>query len=191
MKIKNFAYALAFVLIVPPGLVNYGVKNWPLSSVGDEGDWIGFWSSYLGTIVSVIIAVVVFKKQIETEDKRRAVDFEIKLIEHDKSRSAEFVSLSKTIRNSLKIKNAQGSLNDAMHFSNQLTKISSSTKMKDISNTLFSDIYKIYRKYEELPSDTALEMIDYNDLQFKIRNFEDGIENLSLLNGINTPIYHK
>lgn len=186
MSPKNFMYLFVLLIIVPPSLVNYGVRHWPLDSAGEAGDWIGFWGSYLGSISSVCVAIIVFKRQIEIESRRRAMDLEIRFIEEDKSRSAEFVALSSSIRGSIQLSDPKGSLMNAMHFANQALRMSSSRKMKKASDKLFSAIFIAYRKYEELPAGTALEIIDYNDLQFKFRFFEDEIAGLTLHSGLET-----
>ncbi len=65
---------IVFLIIVLPLLVGIGVKVIDyipfLNKIpGDNGDWIGFWASYLGTIVAILVAVWVAKHESKSNKK--------------------------------------------------------------------------------------------------------------------------
>lgn len=65
---------IVFLIIVLPLLVGIGVKIIDyipfLNKIpGDNGDWIGFWASYLGTIVAILVAVWVAKHESKSNKK--------------------------------------------------------------------------------------------------------------------------
>lgn len=63
-----------FFILLSPILIAFGGRLIPFSDKipGDDGDWIGFWASYLGTIVAILIAAWVAK--YESDVNKEEID---------------------------------------------------------------------------------------------------------------------
>lgn len=78
MKIssRGFTLALILVLICTPIFVNFiCLTHTPFPIVGDGKIWLGFWGAYLGGIVTVLSAILIFYLNIDKESRQK--DYEI------------------------------------------------------------------------------------------------------------------
>lgn len=83
--VKNNWFSLIAVLVLLPLIVGLGIKYIDyipfLNEIpGDNGDWLGFWSGYLGSIVGIGGAYYVMRHQLEIENKKESKDKEPLLV---------------------------------------------------------------------------------------------------------------
>ncbi|MFD2117275.1 hypothetical protein ACFSTH_13050 [Paenibacillus yanchengensis] len=70
MLSRNTIIAIISFLVIPV-LINYFLLSWRAPRVnGSEGDWLGFLANYIGLIGAVVIAVIQFTKQRESDIKK-------------------------------------------------------------------------------------------------------------------------
>lgn len=63
-------YSIYVVLLLVPVIINYVILSWRAPGVnGDANAWLGFFSSYIGLIGAVSIAVYQINKQKQREDQ--------------------------------------------------------------------------------------------------------------------------
>ncbi|MHC5551219.1 hypothetical protein [Carnobacterium maltaromaticum] len=88
-KYKYGLLLIIFIFIALPIVIGlFFLNQSPLDNVrGSDGDWIGFWGSYIGSVVSTLVAAGIayfvsneqIKKQSEEDKKLRIEEIKIKL----------------------------------------------------------------------------------------------------------------
>lgn len=84
LAIKNW-FVLIAILVLIPLAVGLGIKFIDYipffnSIPGDNSDWLGFWSGYLGSIIGIGGAYYVMRRQLEIENKKELKDKEPLLV---------------------------------------------------------------------------------------------------------------
>lgn len=143
------------LIIVLPLLIGVGVKiidNIPLLNKipGDNGDWIGFWASYLGTIVAILVAVWVAKH--ESKSNKEEIDHLNKLQEDT------VVTLDKINKNQdLMVKE----LNNLTHVREEISTNEINAQKEFISKKLKIDFFQ---QYYNAVDDFANKTVQYNSV---------------------------
>lgn len=166
---------LGTALLIIPFLVNFGIEHWPFHSAGKVDAWIGFWGSYIGIVSSATITIAIFLNQRKNDILKSEKEIEIHMIDLDKNRGEEFLKICNEIRDTIREDQTKQAIMNVMHDVNRILKLSASKTLRKDVNTLFSEVYKIYKKFEDEKDKVKFETIDYSILQFKIRDLEDSI----------------
>lgn len=175
-EIIPFLVLFLIPIFIQTNLLYFGTWILNFINIGKPGNWLGFWGSYLGSILSIAFAYVNTKMQLK-ESKRNDYEKAIKLRELDSTVSLlQAASYLKTYVHSLK-EEFEFNKNKSLY--------------KDLFIDYWSDIYKVQHSYIR-KYNYAIDVYNAKDTQnIVMQNKEITKCYLSLVRTVNINLFNE
>lgn len=151
------------IIIAAPIIIGLGVSADILNNFTNNNDWIGFWGSYVGTIIGGIItlAVLYFTLKNENYNKKREekIQYFDKLIDEWASVDASLANLCFYVNKYLN-KQDENVFERIILYNNEIVKLGTSFILKIEIRVDQYDMFKLKEEYEKL-IDFANSMMEY------------------------------